>query len=292
MKAPIFQDRHFQEKYNQDGFVKIKMFSEQELTILKNYGSSKFPEDNKVFFSSSYLSDLTQKKEISDFIINTVHAKLTDYFINYKTIGAAFLIKGSGDNSEMPMHQDWSIVDEQTHEAINLWIPLIATNTVNGCLEVLKGSHKWNKDVRAPTIPFFLNGHQEKLKLHLEQQPTTLGEVIILNQAVIHYSKPNLSGTIRHAITVGLVSETAQLSIHYWNQKYPDFIEKYEQPDDFLLRFEDFHNSIFGKPKTGALVQKIPYKKSKTSIPFLKIMEPSPTSHLRSFFSFLKTFRK
>jgi ectoine hydroxylase-related dioxygenase (phytanoyl-CoA dioxygenase family) len=283
MKPAIFQNSEIQNQFDEKGFVKLKILDHQIIKDLRSYCLSEFPVDNKAFFSSSYLNDFEKKKAISDFIIDEVQASFDKEFINHKALGAAFLIKGSGDHSEMPMHQDWSIVDESKYYALNIWIPLIETNETNGCLEVIKGSHLWNENLRAPTIPFFLNGHQEKLKKHFTQIPTEIGEVIILNQAVIHYSKPNHSTEIRPAITVGLVSSDAPLSLHYWDKDNPQVIEEFEQKDDFLLRFEDFHTTIFQKPVLGKSAGKYPFTNSGLTEQVKSIIEDCPLKGKRSF---------
>ena len=264
MKEPIFKDAEIQRKFDEDGFVKIALLSEEEVEALAKMRMEYFPEKGSVFFSSSYLDDYDLKMEISNKITSIINDSLAKQCTNYRLIGAAYLIKGIGKHSEMPMHQDWTIVDEQQFYAANVWIPLTDTNEVNGTLELMKGSHNWNEALRAPTLPMSFVGLEEKIKPKLTLVPAKKGEVIILNQATIHYSKPNMTDEIRPAITCGLISQHAPLKFHYWDKERAQ-IEEFAQEDDFLLRFENFMEAIYKRPLMGTSKQFFDYSIPKWS---------------------------
>ena len=97
---------------------------------------------------------------------------------------------------------------------------------------------------------------QDKLKSKLSSIPTKATEAIVLNQAVIHYSKANTTNNIRLAITTGIKSKEAPMIFHYWDKNEPKVIEQFKQEDDFLIRFTDFHKSIFLRPEIGESIGK------------------------------------
>lgn len=250
MKEPIFKDPEIQRRFDEDGFVKISLLSDTQVDELSEMRKEYFPEKGSVFFSSSYLDDYSLKMEISNRITAIINNSLSTVCENFRLIGAAYLIKGCGKQSEMPMHQDWTIVDEQQFYAANVWIPLTDTNEENGTLELMKGSHLWNEALRAPTLPMSFVGLEEKIKSKLTLVPTKKGEVIVLNQATIHYSKPNMTEEIRPAITCGLISQKAPLKFHFWDKEKGQ-VEEFAQEDDFLLRFEHFMDAIYKRPLMG-----------------------------------------
>lgn len=251
MVNAIFKDEALQKQFETDGFVKIPLLTPDDTEALKALFSHYFPNPSSDFFSSSYENDYPRKKEISEAIGKVMLPQLEKVFTGYSWFGSAFLSKGNGPRSEMPMHQDWTIVDETQFVALNIWTPLQDTNEENGTLEVIKGSHRWHSELRAPTLPFYYNGFQQGLKHHLSCIPVKATEAIVLNQAVIHYSKPNKTKEIRLALTTGIKSEGAPMLFHYWNKEKPHEIEQFKQEDDFLLRFTDFHQTIFQRPVTG-----------------------------------------
>jgi hypothetical protein len=89
-------------------------------------------------------------------------------------------------------------------------------------------------------------GFENIIKTQLTKVHTKIGEVIFINQATIHYSKPNYSEKIRPAITLGFISENAEKIFYYYENNK---LEKFKTDEDFLLKFEDFHKSIFQRPK-------------------------------------------
>lgn len=254
MIPAIFKNKKHQEEFNTNGFVKISLLNQADIEKLLALYRYYFPKPSEDFFSSSYESDFLLKKEISDAIAEIIFPKLKQVFVDFSCFGSAFLSKGNGARSEMPMHQDWTIVDETKYVALNIWTPLQDTNAENGTLEVLAGSHKWHDVLRAPTLPFYYNGFQEQLKQKLTILPTKATEAIVLNQAVIHYSKPNKTDKTRIAITTGIKSANAPMLFHYWDKNVPHVIEQFKQDDDFLLKFADFQKDIFNRPQVGTSI--------------------------------------
>ena len=247
----IFKDTALQRQFNEDGFVKLTLFGEDDIKQLHRIYTDYSPNPSTDFFSSSHENDYALKTEVSNALGKIIIPKLETILTNFTCFGCAFLTKGNGPNSELYMHQDWSIVDETKFVALNVWTPLQETNEENGTLELIKGSHHWNNALRAPTLPFYYEEYQDQLKEKLTVVPVLPTEVIILNQATIHYSKPNKTNKVRVAITSGVKTKDAPMQFHYWNKEKPGEIEEFKMADDFLLSFQDFHNSIFKRPVMG-----------------------------------------
>lgn len=259
----IFKNEQHQKDFDEQGFVKVELLSQEDVKQLNELFLQYYPDPSSDFYSSSYENDFTLKKKISDEIGKVIVKNLDHVFENYTWFGSAFLSKGNGPRSEMPMHQDWTIVDEKKYVAINIWTPLQDTNEENGTLEVIKGSHRWHDSLRAPTLPFYYDGHQSQLKEILHPINTKATEAVVLNQAIIHYSKPNKTNDIRIAITTGIKTKGSPMLFHYWDKNSPCEIELFEQEEDFLINFENFHQSIFQRPVIGKSLGKKPYSVSK-----------------------------
>lgn len=280
MVKAIFKNKEQQKQFDEDGFLKIPLLTEENIAGLKAIFNTYYPNPSADFYSSSYENDFETKKEISNAIGKIIVPNLEKIFVDYTWFGSAFLSKGNGPRSEMPMHQDWTIVDETQFIALNIWTPLQDTNDENGTLEVIRGSHKWHSELRAPTLPFYYNGYQDKLKSKLISIPTKATEAIVLNQAVIHYSKANKTNNTRLAITTGLKSTGAPMIFHYWNKEEPHVIEQFNQEDDFLIRFTNFHTSIFQRPTIGESIGKKPFHPVKMNVEEVDrlIMQRNPAS--------------
>jgi hypothetical protein len=261
MGKRIFKSEEHQALFDKQGFIVLPFISDDEVKQLDKLFDELHPNLNQSgFFSGSYSSDIDYKKKASNEIVKVFTRPYKEIFTNYTPFGGAFLYKVPGTNSELAAHQDWTIVDETQHVALNCWVPLCDVTKENGALSILPGSHFDNFHViRAPTLPFFFSGNDDLVMKELIPMEVKAGTAVILNQSVIHYSPPNHSNKIRKAITAGVKSEGAQMYFHY---KIPDKdeLEVFEMDDDFLINFKDFSSDIGKRPYLGKSIGTKPYK--------------------------------
>jgi hypothetical protein len=252
MVLPIFKDNSLQTQFDKQGFVVVPFLDASDIALLNQVFDDLHPTltGQGGFVSGSYSNDFGYKKRASDSITKVFSRHYERLFKNYQTFGAAFLYKVPSQGSELGAHQDWTIVDEERYVALNCWVPLTDINETNGALHVLPGSHypKYSS-LRAPTIPFFFTGNEGEVIKRTIPFYLKAGEAVILNQSVIHYSPPNSSDKIRKAITAGIKSKGAPMLFHY--KTADGNLEKFEMPEDFLIRFENFATSIFEPPVLG-----------------------------------------
>ncbi len=258
MSKTIFKDPEIQQRFETEGYVQIQLLEPEDIVELRRLFDHYFPNPAEGFFSSSYLNDLALKKEISAAIVAVLSQRFDRYFTNYRCFGSAFLSKTAGNRSEMPMHQDWSIVNEDHYVAVNIWTPLSDADKVNGSLEVLPRSHQFAKVRRSPTLPFFWSGYEGEMRKSLFPLEVKAGEAIVLNQSLVHYSPANQTPEVRPAITTGLLSAEAKMEFNY--QTEPGEVDIYQMEDDFLLRWENFHEAIFKRPAFGTVVRHEQYQ--------------------------------
>ena len=260
MVPAIFKDPTLQARFERQGFVIIDFLDEEDIKSLNLFFDELHPSipDSGGFVSGSYSNDLKYKKKASDRIVSVFSKHYERVFTNYQPFGAAFLYKLPSQNSELGVHQDWTIVDEEKYVALNCWIPLTDIDELNGALHILPGSHypKINT-LRAPTLPFFFTSSEDEVISQTIPQYVKAGQAVILNQSIIHYSPPNRSEKIRKAITAGVKTKGAPMVFHYKTQD--DKIERFEMPEDFLLRFENFATSIFEAPTLGRQISTLDY---------------------------------
>lgn len=270
MRNPIFKNKSHQKLFDKQGYLVIDLISESQIIALKDLFSVKHKDLDPAmgFFSSSYSSDLDYKKSVSSTIVEILEPSYQRTFENYRPFGASFLFKMPTEHSELAAHQDWTIVEEDEYYALNCWIPLTEIHTENGPLMVLPGSHYDNyKTLRAPTLNFFFSQHEDIINDNLIPLIPKLGQAVILNQSLIHYSPPNRSDNIRLALTAGVKSIGAPMLFHYKNQA--GNIEKYKMEEDFLISFENFMEDIFKQPK-GEKIELVDYDDSPLSEEDLK----------------------
>ncbi|MFT4544639.1 MAG: ectoine hydroxylase-related dioxygenase (phytanoyl-CoA dioxygenase family) [Bacteroidia bacterium] len=263
-KVPaIFKDSELQKQFDENGYVKVPFINQEQIAELDKLFDEMHPElPDEGFISGSYSSDLVYKQTASNHFKRIFHESYERLFQNYTAFGGSFLFKVPSENSDLVLHQDWTIVDEEKSVAINCWVPLCDTDMNNGTLMVLPRSHYPNYPVhRAPTLDFWFNGNDDLVREKLVPMNAKAGEVVILNQSLIHYSPPNLSGKVRKAITSGIKTKSAPMQFFYSDKEAQNpELDLYSMDENFLIMFDDFGKDIFLPPKHGHKIGSVNYQ--------------------------------
>jgi ectoine hydroxylase-related dioxygenase (phytanoyl-CoA dioxygenase family) len=103
--------------------------------------------------------------------------------------------------SPYPWHQDWVCCwRAHTDQLVTCFIYLDDADAVNGCLQVVPGSHQGK-----PILPFRQGGRFEVDSAHVDKSkiipvPLKAGEMIFFDPYLLHYSDLNRSRSPRRAI--------------------------------------------------------------------------------------------
>ena len=160
---------------------------------------------------------------------------LQSYFANYQIAGGSFLIKGYGDATATPLHQDWNMVDETRHVNFSVWVPLQDVDHNSGCLHVLPGSHRWFGTLRGANMPSVYVSLPPPLWHTAPALRVAAGTAVVFAVNVFHASEPNLTGQPRPAVHLALTNKHAPL-LHY--VKLPDgSIAEVSCPREALYNF-------------------------------------------------------
>lgn len=200
MPAPqIFKDSKQQALFEKQGFLVIPSFLNSEevqhMDRLFDELHPSLPENG--FFAGVYSPDLDYKKRVSEEVKVVYKRAYENTFVDYTSFGGAFLHKISAPDSDLFVHQDWTVVEEEKHLALNIWVPLCDITPENGPLMVLPGSQYDAFNVlRAPTMRFFFDHDSSAVINQLEPLIVKAGDAVVLNQSLVHYSPPNVSGKL------------------------------------------------------------------------------------------------
>jgi ectoine hydroxylase-related dioxygenase (phytanoyl-CoA dioxygenase family) len=101
--------------------------------------------------------------------------------------------------SAFPWHQDFSYWGTGKPELVGVWIALKDATLTNGCLEIIRGSHRWgvlpmlNNDPGKP----ILTPEQEAQSLPV---PVKAGGALFFHSLLVHRSQPNRTQNDRWAM--------------------------------------------------------------------------------------------
>jgi phytanoyl-CoA hydroxylase len=136
----------------------------------------------------------------------------------------------------VPWHQDLaSLVPEEAGETlmVNFWIPLIRATADNGCLQVLRGSH------RAGLLP---HDHRETTYKGVAEAElpdgdvvtceVDKGDVLLTMERLLHRSIPNRSNTVRWSVD----SRYCGIGLPTGRPHRPGFVARSQENPDSVAR--------------------------------------------------------
>lgn len=264
----IFKDDILQKRFETFGYVVVPFLSSDEIQALSNCLDANFKDIPAGFYSTSFSADEQAKQASSNQIDGIFDAKVRAMVAPYRKLGNCFLTKSTGEKGEMPIHQDWTVVDEPTFHSMTIWVPLCDVDEINGAMQVIDGSHLFSDALRAPTLPNVFAGVANEMRSDLKSIPMKAGEALVFSQALLHASPPNLSEKRRDVITFGFIPEKAELIYYYKNEQGK--VEKYQVPDTF---FGEYNTDIGSRPKVGTLVSEFAYERNSISASEYKKMQ-------------------
>lgn len=264
----LFQNKELATQFERDGYVVVPLLSETELANIKAVYEACPLNDGEVFDSSSFIEDVATKESLNKKLLDIFKQPISTVINKHKILGTSFLTKKNHEDSTMPIHQDWTVVDETKYCSITCWIPLQDTSPENGAIQVIPGSHRFSNALRSPSLPVSFGNIYNELQPFLKTLPLKTGEAFIFNHALMHASLPNISNGNRVAVTYGLTHKEANLMMYY---KKDGRVEQYSMPDNMFIHYPKIRQS----PEIGKFLHSEPYE-----VPQLSLEEFKRNLHL------------
>lgn len=217
-------------------------------------------ELDKTLLNSGRLFNPEIRKKTLDVINLNAKTILPRMFDMNKTdthTGGAYQVKPPHINSDLLIHQDSTVIDEETDYCLFVWIPFCDVTMENGLISFVNGSHLWGSTQRSLGVPWQFKNNIPTLYKHTTPVTVKKGEVLVFDPACIHASSPNLSKEIRHAITVTVLRKNYQLVYYFRNPEIDkSLIEKYYVTEEFYYTYD-----FISKPdETKWRKEVVPYK--------------------------------
>jgi hypothetical protein len=241
--------RH-QKDLNSNGYTILNFLDDEKFkSLVQLYeiikGNETTAGTNKNTYELSFFEKNVQsKKDKFNAMYNFLKPVIDEVLNDYIPIMVNLFNKEKG-LGEVPIHQNWTFVDEDIYTSVSLWIPLQDVNRENGTLEIVPGSQKVVCKYRGPSIPWVFDELNDLLKKkYMVPIEIKRGQAVILDDSVIHYSGLNNIDIPRRAIQVILKPRESQLIHCYQNDK--NLIEILDVEDDYFFDF-----NMWEKPKEG-----------------------------------------
>lgn len=251
----IFQSEELFKQISENGFAVIDLLTEHDIHKLTDIYKSYEIEIPEHFYSTSFIADENIRKKISIEIQEIIRPKVKQLLKKSKELGAVFLIKPYGPNTEMPLHQDWTVAEEPQHHTFTFWIPIQDTTAQNGAITVLPKSHLLSTALRSPSLIDSLKDIKEIAAPMMETLEMKAGQAFVFTHALLHASHTNLSEKNRVAIAYGVTHQETKL-IYYHKPQNRDIVQKLSIPSDFFISYPEP-----GKPPVrSTIIEEFEYK--------------------------------
>lgn len=237
----VFKENWQEKQFQKYGYTIVKLLEIKEINNLSVFYNENKKDGTENFHSTHFSKDRNYKRNVHEKIVGVFESSLKNILIDYNLLFANFMVKEIGENSIMPLHADWTYVDEEQFQSIGIWCPLTDTNEKNGMLGVVPFSHLLKKNKRGPKIPSPFNEfNQYIIDNYGKLLPIKAGEAVIYNHRTLHFSPPNLSNNTR--VAVNIVATPAEATLfHYASFEQNEEIECFKPKNsDFYIEYDHF----------------------------------------------------
>jgi len=252
MKA-IFKNPTSEKQFREQGYVVVDLLDETAVNTLRTAYDQHKENVTQPFHTTHFSTDPAYKQQVHDTISNTVFSFAGKLLNDFTPVFGNFMVKQTGPNSEMPLHADWSYVQENGLRSLAIWVPLVDTNKDNGCLGVIPGSHRISPAIRGPRL---VQAQYENFKKWIEAKGKLLsmkaGQAVFYDHALMHYSPPNMSAENRPALNLSCVPQGAVL-FHHCVPEGKEKIQVYKvEGNSFFIHYNNYQAPTLGTV-TGTL---------------------------------------
>jgi ectoine hydroxylase-related dioxygenase (phytanoyl-CoA dioxygenase family) len=231
----VFADKALQERFDTDGYVTLKLLEPPFVArLLALYESTVAADPKKDLYESSRHNTPEKNAHINIAIRDVLSEAVGGMFADHELFGGTFMVKVPEASTVLALHQDWSIVDEDTHQSAFIWCPLVDTGPANGGLFALRGSHAWFGNYRSGSMPSLRITPTGVLKDALQDIVLAAGEAIIYSDRLFHGSYANTTPMPRVVVTGRINQRGAQLV--YYHRMDNDTVAIVKASPEFYLK--------------------------------------------------------
>lgn len=228
----LFRNDNIEKEYREDGFVRLPLLQVNELATIKDLYHRTYGQSFQGLQPLLRVGDAKRNIELHYEIARILSPILEKWFLPFAYNANHFIVKGANDSNTFRLHQDWNVVNETKYIAAHIWIALQDTDTENGALFVLRGSHRYFDNIRSGSCGIAFIEDTETIRKHITSLPVKAGEAIVYQQALFHGSHPNSTPDPRLACISSIRPQ--QASMVYYQQDLDKLIEHEISPEILL----------------------------------------------------------
>jgi ectoine hydroxylase-related dioxygenase (phytanoyl-CoA dioxygenase family) len=266
----VFQQDRYEREITDNGYTIINGFALAVVCDeLTNFYTENCVDATSLFTISNWSKDPKHRTAVYEKIVQQLLVLTQPYLLNYRPVMGVYTAKRPGAQSDMLLHQDWSLVDEARYRSVSVWVALCDMDTENGNLQVARYSHEYAGMPRGMHVPVpFEEIREEMQQKYMTDIPLKKGDAIVFDHRLIHASPPNRSNAIRLAAVLALIPGEAELWHYYYDLTKRNELEVLKMDEEVFRQLNFF--DLAQKPKHIESLGVIPYTFQRISIDQVK----------------------
>ena len=232
-----FVDHDLEASFQRCGYVVRQLLDERTIAEVSGIYADLKCDLTQGWHADLFSSNLEYRRLVHERVGPLFRESVLPLLDRYRHTASVFVVKEPAtEKSRVPMHQDWTMVDNSRFASVNVVCPLVDTTADNGWLVVVPGSHRPPCRISfGPSDELRFDGDWEGMHRYLQPLALRAGEAVIYDGRLLHGSPPNLTPQRRLAFSAGFIPEEADLCLHYRDPARPGKLEILELPSDFFL---------------------------------------------------------
>ncbi len=237
----ILKNERLQEHLDVQGYAVIDVIKPDrvaEVLAVFNRFKPQLPAVNGLHITLEHADEQVRTK-VAEILMGMLSEDFSRVFQSYKVFQGSFIYKESGrDDNPVPLHQDWTFVDEPSgQESYTIWVALCDITDETGAVGVIPGSHRELDQIRyTPNEKY--TGY-EKIPAYASDRPVSYiwmkaGQALLWNHKLVHNSLPNISDVERRNASFCITGISAKLK-SFWCSPEHGRVVDFDVPDDFYF---------------------------------------------------------
>jgi hypothetical protein len=197
-------------RLRRDGFVVFPLLDAEQVARARAEFGRLHGWEGHGFHADLNVADPAYRREVRTVLSELLADGLTRAFADHRPLLANFLCKFPGPDSALYLHRDPMYVDERDGDRTYVaWTALQDITGDNGRLQVLPGSHRLDNRLRGSLLVAPWIAHEDVIRPRLETLSVRAGDCVVLDNALVHCSLPNLTDEPRLVAAVAMKPRTA-----------------------------------------------------------------------------------
>lgn len=253
MFGPDGLDRQFWS----DGYVKVPLFSDDQMAALRKGFSALSPfdgfdpttlENPRCGYHCTFLDpDRKYRRESDELVREQFAALLEDLLPAYRILSSNIYVKPPG-SGRFEIHQNWPTIEDIDIPTLTVWAPLQDTGFENGTIRLVPGGHRVFPDIAAASSDrFFDDFESELIETYLRPVDVAAGEALIFDDSLLHWSSDNRSDAPRITFQIEMVPSDLRTVLWIRDPDDETHFDVWEADKEYWIEY-DFE-SVLGRPE-------------------------------------------